>query len=241
MLKMRCRNLIFFYIKDEVGMKIKEISEDRLVVFKDKNTLTIKEHEKLISLMQQIEKSTMPILNVNVSYNAVTVQWDIFKIDVNDVKENIQTLIKNLDNIKIETLEKTIVEIPVCYDSEFGIDQDKFDMPVEELIELHTKKEYRVYMLGFLPGFMYLGGLEERLYKERLDTPRKKIDKGSVGIAGGQTGVYPQNAPGGWNIIGRTPIDMVKEGIPIVRPGDYVKFNSISIDEYRRLNDDKNN
>lgn len=222
-------------------MNIKEISEDRLVVFKDKNTLTIKEHEKLISLMQQIEESMMPILNVNVSYNAVTVQWDIFKMDVNDVKENIQTLIKNLDHIKIETLEKKIVEIPVCYDSEFGIDQDKFDMPIEELIELHTKNEYRVYMLGFLPGFMYLGGLDKRLYKERLDTPRKKIDKGSVGIAGGQTGVYPQNAPGGWNIIGKTPIEMVKEGIPIVRPGDYVKFNSITIDEYRRLNNDKNN
>lgn len=238
---MRCRNLIFFYIKGEVGMNIKEISEDRLVIFKDKNTLTIKEHEQLISLMQQIEESTMPILNVNVSYKAVTVQWDIFKMDVNDVKENIQTLIKNLDNIEIETLEKTIVEIPVCYNSEFGIDQDKFDMQIEELIELHTKNEYHVYMLGFLPGFMYLGGLDERLYKERLDTPRKKIDKGSVGIAGSQTGVYPQNAPGGWNIIGRTPIEMVKEGIPIVRPGDYVKFNSISIDEYRRLSDDKNN
>lgn len=222
-------------------MNIKEISEDRLVIFKDKNTLTIKEHEQLISLMQQIEESTMPILNVNVSYKAVTVQWDIFKMDVNDVKENIQTLIKNLDNIEIETLEKTIVEIPVCYNSEFGIDQDKFDMQIEELIELHTKNEYHVYMLGFLPGFMYLGGLDERLYKERLDTPRKKIDKGSVGIAGSQTGVYPQNAPGGWNIIGRTPIEMVKEGIPIVRPGDYVKFNSISIDEYRRLNNDKNN
>ncbi|HLR38868.1 MAG TPA: 5-oxoprolinase subunit PxpB [Jeotgalicoccus sp.] len=222
-------------------MNIKEISEDRLVIFKDKNTLTIKEHEQLISLMQQIEESTMPILNVNVSYKAVTVQWDIFKMDVNDVKENIQTLIKNLDNIEIETLEKTIVEIPVCYNSEFGIDQDKFDMQIEELIELHTKNEYHVYMLGFLPGFMYLGGLDERLYKERLDTPRKKIDKGSVGIAGSQTGVYPQNAPGGWNIIGRTPIEMVKEGIPIVRPGDYVKFNSISIDEYRRLSDDKNN
>lgn len=222
-------------------MNIKEISEDRLVIFKDKNTLTIKEHEQLISLMQQIEESTMPILNVNVSYKAVTVQWDIFKMDVKDVKENIQTLIKNLDNIEIETLEKTIVEIPVCYNSEFGIDQDKFDMQIEELIELHTKNEYHVYMLGFLPGFMYLGGLDERLYKERLDTPRKKIDKGSVGIAGSQTGVYPQNAPGGWNIIGRTPIEMVKEGIPIVRPGDYVKFNSISIDEYRRLNNDKNN
>lgn len=241
MLKMRCRNLIFFYIKGEVGVNIKEISEDRLVIFKDKNTLTIKEHEQLISLMQQIEESTMPILNVNVSYKAVTVQWDIFKMDVKDVKENIQTLIKNLDNIEIETLEKTIVEIPVCYNSEFGIDQDKFDMQIEELIELHTMNEYRVYMLGFLPGFMYLGGLDERLYKERLDTPRKKIDKGSVGIAGSQTGVYPQNAPGGWNIIGRTPIEMVKEGIPIVRPGDYVKFNSISIDEYRRLSDDKNN
>lgn len=222
-------------------MKVKEISEDRLVIFKDKNTLTIKEHEQLIFLMQQIEESTIPILNVNVSYNAVTVQWDIFKIDIKDVKENIQKLIKNLENIEIKAREKTIVEIPVCYDSEFGIDQDKFDMPIEELIELHTKKEYRVYMLGFLPGFMYLGGLDERLYKERLDTPRKKIDKGSVGIAGGQTGIYPENAPGGWNIIGRTPIEMVKEGIPIVYPGDYVKFKSISIDEYRRQNDDKNN
>lgn len=77
---------------------------------------------------------------------------------INEVKEKIQTFIKNLDNIKIETREKTIVEIPVCYDSEFGTDQDKFDMPIEELIELHTKKEYRVYMLGFLPGFMYLVG-----------------------------------------------------------------------------------
>ncbi|CAD2073868.1 5-oxoprolinase subunit B family protein [Phocicoccus pinnipedialis] len=222
-------------------MIIKEISEDRLVIFQDKHTYTDRQHEVLISLMYKIEDSKLPLLNVNVSYNSVTVQWDIFKVDVETVKKNLLTICESLEDLDIKVTKKNIIEIPVCYDPEFGIDQDKFAVSLEELINRHTEPEYRVYMIGFLPGFMYLGGLDEKLHMKRLVIPRKKIDKGSVGIAGGQTGVYPQIAPGGWNIIGKTPLEMVKEGIPIVNPGDYVKFYSISKDEYWRLYNDKDN
>lgn len=130
-------------------------------------------------------------------------------------------------------------KLPVCYDSEFGLDlfeiSNSLGFSIDELIKLHTSNVYTVYGLGFLPGFMYLGGLHSTLETSRRKEPRLKVKKGSVGLAGKQTGIYPQESPGGWNIIGNCPVpifDVEKENPCFIQVGDKVKFTSISRAEH---------
>ncbi len=135
--------------------------------------------------------------------------------------------------------EKLLWRLPVCYDPEFGIDlkevSERSGRSVEEIIELHTQPRYTVYGIGFLPGFMYLGGISEALEIPRKPTPRSKVPKGSVGLAGKQTGIYPQDSPGGWNIIGNCSVPMFdpkKESPCFVNVGDKVQFYAIEKAEY---------
>ena len=105
----------------------------------------------------------------------------------------------------------------------------------QEIIELHSGTDYKIYMLGFLPGFVYLGGLDKRLEVPRLDTPRVKIGKGAVGIGGDQTGIYPMDSPGGWRLIGGTPVDLYdphREDPVLFKAGEYIRFVPISIMDY---------
>jgi inhibitor of KinA len=132
-----------------------------------------------------------------------------------------------------------IVEIPVCYDSEFAPDLDDVarhaQISTDEVINLHSTPEYRVACIGFVPGFTFLAGLPEKLATPRRDTPRKEIHPGSVGIGGTQTGIYPLRSPGGWNLIGRTPLrlfDPTKDPPTTLRPGDQVRFRVISREEF---------
>lgn len=125
--------------------------------------------------------------------------------------------------------------IPVCYDPEFGLDLEEVaavcKLSVNELIRLHTSLEFRVYMIGFVPGFAYMGTLPNTLETKRKNTPRLAVPEGSVAIAGLQTGIYPATIPGGWNILGRTPInlfDKTKEPCSYLQAGDLVQFESIS-------------
>jgi KipI family sensor histidine kinase inhibitor len=127
-----------------------------------------------------------------------------------------------------------VVAIPVCYDIEFGPDlrdvAQHAGVPVEDVVRLHSLPTYLVYFLGFSPGFSYMGGLPEVLRTPRLPTPRPRIAGGSVGIAGGQTGIYPVDSPGGWRLIGRTPLRMFDPlATPPTRlqPGDRLKFEAI--------------
>lgn len=135
--------------------------------------------------------------------------------------------------------EPRLVEIPVVYGGEFGPDiafvAAHNGLSVEEVIQLHASATYTVYMLGFAPGFPYLGGLPARLATPRLATPRTSVPAGAVGIAGPQTGVYPLPTPGGWQLIGRTPLalfDPHRTPPAILRPGDRVRFVPISADEF---------
>jgi inhibitor of KinA len=147
-----------------------------------------------------------------------------------------------------ETLPVRKLHIPVCYDPEFGLDLKSLaktnKLSVDQVIELHTQQTYRVYMLGFLPGFAYMGIVNNKISAPRLSAPRKHVPAGSVGIAGNQTGIYPLDSPGGWNIIGRTPLqlftpmisvntdhgsDKNSEGTPVLlQPGDEVTFFPIT-------------
>jgi inhibitor of KinA len=140
-----------------------------------------------------------------------------------------------------EEISAHLVEIPVCYGGKWGPDLELVaalnEISPEEVIQLHTGEEYLVYMIGFAPGFPYLGGMNDRIAAARKDKPRSKVPAGSVGIAGNQTGIYPLPSPGGWQLIGRTPLvlfDPSRQSPSLLRAGDHIRFVRISEKEYER-------
>ena len=148
-----------------------------------------------------------------------------------------QTVIDNANELV------TIVEIPTVYGGEFGPDlgfvASHNNLTEDEVVAIHSGTDYLVYMLGFIPGFTYLGGMDPRIATPRLSSPRTLIPAGSVGIAGEQTGTYPSDSPGGWQIIGRTPVtmyDMSKAQAALLSAGDYVRYVPIDEAEYNRIN-----
>ncbi|GAA0201250.1 5-oxoprolinase subunit PxpB [Kangiella japonica] len=155
-------------------------------------------------------------------------------------QQTIQSIEKSLRSTKaVGATDAKKHVIPVCYDASLAPDLEyvanKTSLSVEEVIQLHTASEYPVYMLGFLPGFLYLGGLNPKLHCARRDDPRAKVEAGSVAIGGEQTGIYPIDSPGGWNIIGKTPMrifNITKKNPAIAKPLDTIQFTSISLDEF---------
>ena len=169
------------------------------------------------------------------AYASLTIFYDVFS-----VRKNYSSfksayafvedfLIKSYENIdEGESLEKRLIEIPVIYDGEdLSYVADYHQISEAKVVELHTSPTYRVYMMGFLPGFAYMGGLDARIATPRRATPRTKVPAGSVGIAGNQTGIYPSESPGGWQLIGRTELELYKPDaaeITLLKAGDLVKF-----------------
>lgn len=150
--------------------------------------------------------------------------------------KNLKDLYHHRDGVEIH---RNRIRIPVCYDTVFGLDQEELCMDLnispEELIKLHTSSIYTVYAIGFLPGFMYLGGLSEALFHSRKEHPRREVPEGAVGIAGMQTGIYPQSSPGGWQLIGNCPVKLfdVKKQPPVIAAvGDEIEFFAIGYSEY---------
>lgn len=176
-------------------------------------------------------------LGVSVIYNPLKIKGDEPFITV---KLKLEEILSKLDFSC--NYEEHIVEIPVCYGGEFGPDIKHVagvnNLTVEEVIKIHSQGEYLVYMIGFAPGFPYLGGLSEKIYTPRRESPRIAIPEGSVGIAGTQTGIYPIETPGGWQIIGKTPLklfDLNSKDKTLLKCGDIAKFYPISYDEYLNL------
>jgi len=174
------------------------------------------------------------------SYNSLTLKYnDVIK----DVCQEIALLkeVYATPFVKQDTLNFSW-QIPVCYEKEFGLDlqemSEKTALPISEIIRLHTASTYQVYFIGFLPGFLYLGGLNEKLFIKRKSTPRLKVAKGAVGIGSSQTGIYPTTSAGGWNIIGKTPVsffDIEKRSPCFSKPGDAIQFTAISLAEYEKI------
>ena len=178
------------------------------------------------------------------AYTTITVVYDIAAIRkitntaaYKYISEQIEKAISECD-WKNESSPREII-IPVCYDISLGIDlpemSNQKNISIEEIISIHTSATYNVYMLGFLPGFAYMGMVDDKIVVPRLSQPRKNVPAGSVGIAGNQTGIYPLDSPGGWNIIGQTPLRMfdINNTDPcLVKPGDKVKFVSISLEQF---------
>lgn len=173
------------------------------------------------------------------SYCSVVIYFDPFKITRASLTKQIEAILADLQLTKLENLVRRVVHIPVCYGGVLGPDLDyvaKYTgLMVEQVIKLHAGQPYLVYMLGFTPGFPYLGGLSDLLIVPRQEKPRSRVPVGSVGIGGNQTGFYPIESPGEWWLIGRTPLKAFDPTRPepfLLAPGDYVQFESITLEQY---------
>lgn len=220
-------------------MDIKRYSENSVTVYLG-DEISEATNKKLVHLKNELEKMKIAgVTEIVISYTSLIIYYDIFKTTGKDVESILEGI--DLDRLEAQSFEYKLVEIPVCYGGEYGPDLELFDdngLSPEEVIELHSDKEYLVYMLGFMPGFPYLGGLDEKLFKARLDNPRTSIPAGSVGIGGKQTGMYPFTSPGGWNLLGRTPIplfDEKREPQILYEAGDRIIYKSIDEEEYEQL------
>lgn len=191
------------------------------------------------TLQMELEKE---LLYLNSAYSSIMLRYkNSFDYEVETSR--LEELYDSLTGIKKP--ENRLWEIPVCYDPEFGIDletlaQEK-EMSADAIIGLHSSMEYRVYFMGFLPGFLYLGGLPQILHTPRRQNPRSKVRKGAVAIGGEQTGIYPMESPGGWHIIGNSPIELFnadRETPSEIKAGDKVKFKPIDIKRYQDLEKD---
>ena len=198
------------------------------------NKKTNKEVIKLFNFIQESvnSKKIKGILNYTPSYNKLIINFELGKIKSKEMIE----FIKGSDYSKTTLSEKNkIVEIPICYDEEFALDikrlEEKTKLSFKEIVNEHLNTDFFVYMIGFVPGQPFLGDINKNLYHDRLDTPRVKINKGSVGIVEKFCTIYTFESPGGWNIIGKTPLDLFninKKNTSMLSPGDTVKFKSIT-------------
>lgn len=175
------------------------------------------------------------------TYCALLIQYDAMLYSYSDICNLMEPLLE--PSATDDANERvTVIEIPTVYGGEFGPDlgfvASHNNLSEDEVVSIHSGTDYLVYMLGFIPGFTYLGGMDPRIATPRLSSPRTLIPAGSVGIAGEQTGTYPSDSPGGWQIIGRTPVtmyDMSKEQAALLSAGDYVRYVPIDEAEYNRI------
>lgn len=196
---------------------------------------------KITSLVQLMKEQHIEgVVDIIPAFCTLLVNYDPRVITYEEIRDRMEKL------LKIETRasesRRRVYEIPVCYGGEYGPDIENIaehaGLSVEEVIRIHSSRDYLIYMLGFLPGFCYLGGLDERIHTPRLANPRIKINAGSVGIGGSQTGIYPLDSPGGWQLMGMTPVktyDPEREVPILVEAGDYIRFVPVDESEYKRI------
>ena len=188
---------------------------------------------RVLSAAATIERAKLPgVVDVTSSYESVAVFFDLPQVEP-DIEDKIRVLIASA-GVRVSG-KKRRVQIPVCYDEEFALDLDRVanhtSLTPDAIVRLHSSAEYTVACIGFMPGFPFLAGLPQQLRVPRLESPRTKVSAGSVAIANAQAGVYPLESPGGWNVLGRTPLQLfrVNENPPtLLRPGDCVQFRRIT-------------
>jgi inhibitor of KinA len=215
---------------------------DRALVVDLGDTIDPETNDRVRSLMLAVEGMDVPgISDLVPSYRSLLIAYDPTLTDHDKLVDIVTLADANLDAAQIDS--PRVVTLPTLYGGERGPDLDyvaeRAGISVAEVIDLHSCVDYRVYMIGFAPGFPYLGGLSEKLATPRLSTPRIRIPAGSVGIAEAQTGVYPSASPGGWQLIGRTPVPLFepdRQPPSLVVAGDYIKFSAIGTEvEYKAI------
>ena len=199
-------------------------------------------NSEVIKYFKALKKENVEsINNLTPSYNKLIVSYDLRKTNFKEVKK----LIENLNVNETQDNNSTKIEIPVCCDDQFSLDikrlEEKLKINRDKILKNFFSKEYFCYMTGFIAGMPFLGDLDENMRVPRLETPRVKVPKGSVALTEQFANIYTFESPGGWNIIGNTPLDVFdnsKEVEPnLINPGDTVVFNQINIEEYNSYND----
>ena len=187
------------------------------------------------------ERNIEGIINLTPSYNKLIISFDLNKTNFREIKKLVEN--ENVSEIEMNSIK--IIEIPVCCEDTFALDIERLEINLslkrEKIYENFFNKEYFCYMTGFIAGMPFLGDLEENMRLKRLETPRVKVPKGSIGLTEQFANIYTFESPGGWNIIGNTPIkifDSSKEENPnLINPGDTVNFKKISLKEYNNFNE----
>jgi inhibitor of KinA len=195
-------------------------------------------------LQLAIQEAGLPgVVEVVPTYRSLLVCYGPAQISPAELRARLEVLAGGMEARRLP--EPIVTEIPTAYGGEYGPDlgfvAEHNGLSPQEVIEIHASKAYLIYMLGFIPGFAYLGGMSPRIATPRLATPRVEIPAGSVGIAGSQTGVYPAESPGGWRIIGRTPIELFhphREPPAMLRTGNYVRFVPMTAHEFERVREE---
>lgn len=241
-------------------MEIIPLGDSALIVrvreqFEDAPEETLNE---VLRVFQLLQRAAIPgVIELAPAYTSVAVFFDPVAIlksggEANEWFDGLTAKIQSAMNPgfrrhrrRTATRAPRLIEIPVCYDAEFGLDLERVaehtKLSGREVVDLHTGGEYRVACIGFVPGFTFLAGLPKNLATPRRDVPRKEIPPGSVGIGGAQTGIYPLRSPGGWNLIGRTPLKLfnaLKNPPTLLHPGDRVRFRAITRTEFAAFGED---
>ncbi len=204
-------------------------------------------NQRILALFHQLKSlSFKGVKDIVPCYSSLAVHYDVFVVKQNapgnkTAFEIMKEKIKNIadENYPVFYATSREIKVPVCYAEKYSPDMKAISLEkklsADEIIRLHTSKKYRVYMIGFLPGFAYMGEVDDKIAMPRKAQPRLHVEAGQVGIAGKQTGIYPLTSPGGWQLIGKTPLrifDKESEGAVFFQPGDEVEFYSISEDEF---------
>jgi KipI family sensor histidine kinase inhibitor len=222
------------------GVRFKPSSDQSLLIYFGE-AITLEAHLKIRKMLRLLElKRIAGIRNLHPAYCSLLVKFDALKLQHGELEAILMEYFERLEEVRLP--EPRQVEIPVCYGGDYGPDLNDVaamhGMTPAQAIELHTSASYLVYFLGFAPGFAYLGEVPEALVTPRLATPRRRVPAGSVGIAGRQTGVYPFATPGGWRLLGRTPMAMFRtdrDGLSLLSIGDRVRFVPISVERFAAL------
>lgn len=219
-------------------------SDQSLIVYFEppqKNRITLEGHERVRRLLRLLSLEPIAgVRNLHPAYSSILIKFDALQLQHENLQSALVDYISRMNAMPLPT--PRTVEIPVCYERDFGPDlqsvAELHNLSPAQVVQLHTSTTYTVYFLGFVPGFAYLGELPEALVTARLSTPRRAVPAGSVGIAGSQTGVYPVSTPGGWSLLGRTPLAMFrpdKSEMSLLSIGDRVRFVPISSAEFSAL------
>lgn len=220
---------------------------DSAIIINFENKIDETLNRNVLYLFHKFKKKSFPFVkDVVPAYSSITIFYDLLimnnkntlnKFSLKSFTDHIKNLIE--EDIEISSLPSRKIKIPVCYSEKYALDLEEIskqkNLLPDEIVKLHTAKKYRVYMIGFLPGFAYMGEVDERIAISRKAQPRTFVEAGSVGIAGMQTGIYPLDSPGGWQIIGKTPLRIFnkeKDEPVLLQPGDEIEFYSITEDEF---------
>jgi len=216
-------------------------SGDSTVIVKLGNDISPEINKKVRAFSAGIkEKSIQGVVEIVPSYNCISVIYDPSVISLKKLVSMLRKIEKN--DLTLSAEKTQTVHIPTVYGGDYGPDLGYVcaynSLTPEDVVRIHSEQKYLIYMMGFTPGFPYLGGVNESIATPRKEIPRERIPAGSVGIAGNQTGIYPLVTPGGWQIIGKTPLklfDAGKENPFLLKPGQYLKFEHISESEYLKI------